>query len=272
MIPKTLPPAADATENTLITEAKHHYEAATVALRKGCEHALMAGLRLMWLHSNTVSMGGDRRPSSLPHVKLPKGFTVAVAEIGMPERTAYRWMDATWRACLRATLIFEDDDIRAELPAPGSPRWESWEKSLQEIAKGMSMNRLMLGTMKASTEDHRYEELIGADEAGRARATKLLQGVAEGKYTLVQAVRALGSLEAYDRLRADGGEKVRRDPVYLSMDGETGALGGLYVTALKTLQNTFSRWEETPEAARAQARELWLHTVAALPDELRKSK
>jgi hypothetical protein len=85
-------------------------------------------------------------------------------------------------------------------------------------------------------------------------------------------VRALGSLEAYDRLRAEGGEKVRRDPVYLSMDGETGALGGLYVTALKTLQNTFSRWEETPEAARAQARELWLHTVAALPDELRKSK
>jgi hypothetical protein len=260
-----LPPA----EETMISEAKVHFQAAQAALRKGCEHALLTGIRLIWLHTQSVSMGGDRRSISVPRDTLKKGFDGACAEIGIPTRTAYRWMDATHKACVRATLICEGDDITAELPEPGTARWESWEKSLKAIAQGMSLNRLMLGNSRPSTEEHRFDELISADEEGRGRAADLLQGVAEGKYTLVQAVRALGSLEAYDRLRAEGGEKVRKDPVYLRMDGETGALGGLFVTSLSTIRNTFSCWEETPAPARRAARALWLEVVAAMPADLK---
>ena len=257
------------TEDAVVKEARVHFDAATAALRKGCEHALLTGIRLIWLHSNTVTMGGDRTSISVSRETLKKGFDGACQQIGIPRQTAYRWMDATYKACLRATLIFDGDDIAAELPQPGTPDWDKWDSNLKKIAQGMSLNRLMLGTSKASTEDHRYDELISADEEGRTRAADLLQGVADGKYTLVQAVRALGSQEAYDRLRLEGGEKVRKDPVYLSMDGVTGKVGGLFVTSLTTLRNTFQHWDETPAPARKMARDLWLEVVTTLPSDLK---
>ena len=258
------------TEEALIKETRVHYDAATAALRKGCEHALLTGIRLIWLHSQTnAGRGGDKRSINVPRGSLIKGFKGALEEIGIAERIAYKWMDATYKACIRATLVFDGDDIASELPQPGTPAWDKWDQALKQIAQGMSLNRLMLGTSKASTEDHRYDELISADEEGRTRAADLLQGVADGKYTLVQAVRALGSQEAYDRLRLEGGEKVRKDPVYLKMDGETGALGGLFVSSMTTLRNTFQHWDETPAPARKKARDLWLDVVTAMPSELK---
>lgn len=262
-------PTADALYDVMVAQTAEHFGFAEKAMRKSCEHALMAGLRLVWLHLNTVSMGGDRTSLSVSRVAVEKGFNGACKKIGMETRTAYRWMNATRAAAIRATLIFEDSDLTEEMPVPGSPRWESWEEMLKNVAKGMSLNRLMLGTSQASTEEHRYDELISADEEGRTRATDLLAGVAAGKFTLVAACKALGSQEAYDRLRAEGGEKVRRDPVYLKMDGETGALGGLFVTSLTTLRNTFAHWEDTPAPARKAARELWLEVVTSLPSDLR---
>jgi hypothetical protein len=260
------------TESTVIAEAKTHFTTAQAALRKGCEHALFTGLRLIWLHANTVGVGhGGARTSgsSVPRGTLKIGFEGVCDEIGIPKRTAYRWMDATYKAAIRATLIFEGDDIAVEMGAPGTPRFEQWEGELKKIAQGMSLNRLMLGNSAPSTEEHRFDELISADEEGRQRASELLTGVATGKYTLVQAVRALGSLEAYDKLRAEGGDKVRTDPVYLKMDGETGALGGLFVTSLTTLRNTFLHWDECPDAAKRKARELWLDVVMSLPADLK---
>jgi hypothetical protein len=260
------------TEEAVIKETRVHFDAATAALRKGCEHALLTGLRLIWLHGNTAGDGHGGNRTSLSSVSrghLKKGFDGALAEIGIPRPTAYRWMDATYKACLRATLIFDGDDIAAELPGPGTPDWDKWDQNLKKIAQGMSLNRLMLGTSKESTEDHRYDELISADEEGRTRAADLLQGVADGKYTLVQAVRALGSQETYDRLRLEGGEKVRKDPVYLSMDGATGKVSGLFVTSLTTLRNTFQHWDETPAPARKMARDLWLEVVTTLPSDLK---
>lgn len=262
-------PSAITTDSVLIAEAKTHFEAAQAAMRKGCEHALLTGLRLIALHSSTVTVGGDRTSISVPRDTLKKGFDGACQQIGIPTRTAYRWMDATYKACLRGTLIFEGDDIAGELPAPGTPRWLEWERNLKTVAQGMSLNRLMLGTSQASTEDHRYDELISAEEEGRSRAADLLQGVADGRYTLVQAVRALGSQEAYDRLRLEGGEKVRKDPVYLTMNGETGELEGLFVKSATTLRNTFQHWEETPAPARKKARELWLEVVSSMPSDLK---
>lgn len=261
------------TEDALIAGAKDHFEQAQAALRKGCGHALIAGLHLIPLHaSESIGRGGDRRSIKLTRDSLIKGFKGAVEEIGLTERTAYRWMNAAFAGCVRARLLPDDADMEemvAKIPPFRTPIWRGWEKALLEVAEGMSLNRLMLGTYKASTEEHRYDELLRADEEGRERATLLLQGIADGKYTLVQAVRALGSLEAYDTLRSGGGEKVRKDPVYLSMDGATGHLDGLFVKSLTTLRNTFVHWEETPAPARKKARELWLDVIDAMPADLK---
>jgi hypothetical protein len=266
---KSLHPSADALYDVMIEQAAEHFSNAETAMRKSCEHVMMAGIRLIWLHANTASQGARNDMTSRHAAVSQKGFKNALDKIGIPERRAYKWMDATYKACVRATLIFDGDDIASEMSAPGTPSWERWELELKKIAQGMSLNRLMLGNSKPSTEEHRYDELLTADEEGRGRAADLLAGVAEGKYTLVQAVRALGSQEAYDRLRAEGGVKVRKDPVYLKMDGETGQIGGLFVTSLTTLRNTFSHWDDTPPVARKKARELWLEVVTAMPSDLK---
>lgn len=265
---KSLHPSADALYDVMVAQATEHFGNAEAAMRKSCEHALMAGLRLIWLHGHSAVASGTR--NDLPRIGGgQKGFDAALAKIGIKSGTAYRWMNATYKACVRATLLFEGDDIAGEMPEPGMPRWESWEMALKKVSQGMSLNRLMLGNSKQSTEEHRYDELLSADEEGRGRAADLLQGVAEGRFTLVQAVRALGSQEAYDKLRAEGGEKVRRDPVYLKMDGETGAIGGLFVSSLTTLRNTFQHWDDTPAPARKAARALWLDVVTSLPSDLK---
>lgn len=258
-------------ETVLISEAKTHFQAAQVALRKGCEHALLTGLRLIALHSATSGdgHGGDRKSiSSVSRGHLKKGFEGALEEIGIPRPTAYRWMDATHKACMRATLVFEDDDITIELPEAGTPRWEQWEAELRKVAQGMSLNRLLLGGSKRGTEENRYDALVSAEEVGQAKAAELLQGVAEGRYTLVQAVRALGSIEAYEQLRAEGGEKVRKDPVYLTYDGESGAIGGLLPKALVTLQNGCKKWSSYTPTEQAALRKFWQAIREELPDEL----
>ena len=258
------------TTDPLIEGAKLHFTAATEHIRKGCAEALITGLHLFALHHRaSTGHGGDRQSFKFSRENLKKGFLEELTEIGIPTPTAYRWMNACGNALLRATVIMDSEDLAENLPEAGSAKWTAWEKALAEVAQGMSLNRLLIGTTKASTEEHRYDELLSADEEGRERATTLLQGVAEGKYTLVQAVRALGSLEAYDELRKGGGEKVRKDPVYLTMDGATGHLDGLFVKSLTTLRNTFAHWEETPAPARKKARELWLTVIDAMPADLK---
>lgn len=260
---KSLHPSADALYDVMVEQTAEHFGHAAAALRKSCEHVLMAGLRLIWLHSeHSVKHGNNQHVS-----RETSSFDTACKKIGIARPTVYRWMNATGRALQKANLA--DEDGTMALPVPGTSEWEAWEADLRGIAQGMSLSRLMLGTSKASTEEHRYDELLSADEEGRARATDLLAGVAEGKYTLVAACRALGSQEAYDTLRAEGAEKVRRDPVYLKMDGETGTLGGLFVKSLTTLRNTFHHWEETPAPARRAARVLWLEVVTCLPGDLK---
>jgi hypothetical protein len=148
------------------------------------------------------------------------------------------------------------------------PRWEHWEAEFRKLADGMSMSRLMVGQEKSSTEDQRYEELLTASEEGRERAVQLLQDVAEGKYTLVQAARALGSLEAYDKLRAEGGEKVRTDPVYLSYDKINKVAVGLIPKAFVTLRNGFTGWEGYEANAKEQIKKMFIEVINDAPLEL----
>ena len=255
-------PSAD----PLLTGAKAHFEAAADALRKGCAEALITGMHLIALHNRSNAQGSRNDILSNGH---PRGFASACLEIGIPERTAYRWMNACKNAAVRATLVFEGDDISAELPDHGdTAKWELWEQNMREIAAGMSLSRLLLGTMKASTEEHCYDELLSADEEGRNRATELLQSVAEGRYTLAQAVKALGSQEAYDKLRQSGSEKIRKDPVYLDFDPIAKRSVGLIPKAFTTLHNGFQQWESYDSDARHEMRRQWVEVIKTAPREL----
>jgi len=249
----------------IISGAKQHYEAAAAALRTGCAEALITGLHLMALHarSNAGTGHGDRRS-----LAADDGFQGALDQIGIAKTTAYRWMNAAANGLKRAALVFDDVDLMDDLPDHNSPRWLSWEKGLQEVAQGMSLNRLLLGTSKASTEEHRYDELLSADEEGRQRAAELLQGVADGRYTLVQAVKALGSLEAYDKLKAEGGEKNRRDPVYLDFDPVSKKPVGLIPKAFTTLHNGFQQWDSFDPDARSGMKALWKEVIKSTPKDL----
>lgn len=249
----------------LIVGAKNHFQAAAEALRNGCAEALITGLHLYALHARSNASGTR---NDLVSVTGPQGFEAACDEIGIPKRTAYRWMNACCSALQRACLVMDGDDIAAEMPEPGLPRWETWEKELRKVASGMSLNRLLLGTTKASTEDSRYDELISGEENGHSRAIDLLQCVAEGRYTLAQAVKALGSLEAYDRLRNEGGDKIRKDPVYLDFDPVTKRSVGLIPKAFTTLHNGFKHWDDYDADARSEMKGHWREVLKTAPLEL----
>lgn len=251
----------------IISGAKQHFEAAAAALRTGCAEALITGLHLMALHSRSNAQGA-RNDSLTLKASGAQGFEAACTEIGIAKATAYRWMNAAANGLKRAALVLDDVDLMDDLPDHNSPRWLSWEKGLHEVAQGMSLSRLLLGTSKASTEEHRYDELLSADEEGRQRAAELLQGVADGRYTLVQAVKALGSLEAYDKLKAEGGEKNRRDPVYLDFDPVSKKPVGLIPKAFTTLHNGFQQWDSFDPDARRGMKALWKEVIKSTPKDL----
>ena len=249
----------------LLSAARAHFTAAGEALRRGCAEALITGLHLIALHSRSNAQG-SRNDSRLGDPA--GGFEAACEVIGIKRPTAYRWMNACRNAALRLTLLMEEDDIAAELPTHGTPRWEQWENGLRQLSAGMSLSRLMIGQNKDSTEDHRYEVLLSGDEDGSARAAALLADVAEGRYSLAAAVKALGSQEAYDRLRAEGGEKIRKDPVYLDYDPIGKHAVGLIPKAFVTLCNGFAKWDGYDPDARREMSRHFLEVVKSAPREL----
>lgn len=257
-IPTTI--VADADPLTII---RGHMTEAEKAIRKGCEHIALGGLWLCWLHRSEANFnGGDRRSISVSHGdKLKKGFPSALEQIGMTQPTAYRWMCAAQKAVYRATLLMEGEDFREELPEPGTSRWEQWENGIREVAERSTLKRLMYGSLKPSTEEDRYDALLCAEEDGKTKAAELLIEIENGDCTLVQAVRALGGAESTKG-------KERRDPVYLTYDGEKRTLGGLLPKAFVTLKNGCQQWETYTKAERAALRELWQIIRADLPDEL----
>jgi hypothetical protein len=105
------------------------------------------------------------------------------------------------------------------------------------------------------------DSLITASESGDPNADAILDRVAKGELTLVQAIRALGGSITKD--------KERHDPVYLDIDGATGRLTGLFPKCVITLNNTFARWSELDESARAEAKKAWKALAANLPKDLR---
>jgi hypothetical protein len=250
-----------ALERLMIAEAADHVQTAENFAKGACKHALLAGMRLIWLHAGSNAQG-SRNDFVSRETKL--GFEAAIAQIGLKKATAYRWMAATLNAADSIGISPE------HFPQHGTANWNQLEDILAEIAGKMSLRRLVLGSQKDGTEDQRQEHLIAAAENGQERAEHLLDGVASGKYTLVQAVRALGSQEAYDRLKAEGGEKVRKDPVYLEYDFVGKCATGLMPKALTTLSNGFKGWQSYDEDAKERLKADWIAVVKDIPSELLK--
>ncbi len=243
-------------ESQMIKEAAAHVQSAEAAARKGCQEALLAGMRLIWLHQNTSAQG--TRNDIVPR-GTKSGFEGALEKIGLPKSTAVRWINATYAGAERIGII------PASFPEPGTPAWRGLEDGLCKVATGMSLRRLVIGCSAPNSDDQRQDELITRAESGDVNAENVLELIAAGKLTLVQAMRA-----AAGALATKG--KERKDPVYLDFDVETKSATGLIPKALVTLQNGFRGWDDYSPAAKSALRNEWHATRAAMPDDLFSSK
>lgn len=220
-------------------------------LRQSCHGAILIGLRLIVLHRETA--GGD-----------DGGFRAALDALAgcqIPRATAYRWLNAAGTLVARLQGIEAEDAQDLALPTAGTREWKALEGEIEAACHGMSIRRLMLGSA-ATSDESRLDNLITEAEAGDKAAEEMLDRVAKGELTLVQAIRAAAGAAATKN-------KQRLDPVYLDIDGRTGEPRGLFVKSLVTLTNTFARWDHLPEAAREKARAAWKEAVAKLPKDLR---
>ena len=220
------------------------------SLKTSCALALKIGLRLLVLHRQTgesESEGGFKAAEKALAVKISRA-------------TYYRWINAAATVLARHQGV--DDAERLKLPeAPGTINWTAAEKVLDEAASGMSLRRLIVGH-SAISDESRQEALIAQAEDGDSHAEEVLALVAQGKLTLVQAIRAQAGAKATR-------DKVRADPVYLDIDSVSGQPVGLVPKCLVTLANAFARWDSLDETARHSMRASWKALVADLPRELR---
>lgn len=217
--------------------------------------ALQVGMRLLSLHQATGESDA------------PGGFRAALERVAdrVPRSTAYRWINAATKSIATHQNLCDDrgnfDPAEITLPDPGTPAWKSLESAILIQAQGVSLRRLSFGSA-AISEDSRLDALITASESGDPLADEILEKIAAGQLTLVQAIRAhAGALSTK--------EKVRKDPIYLDLDGGNGQLTGLFPRCLITLSNTFDHWSDIDESARSAAKAAWKALVSKLPKDLR---
>lgn len=238
-------------DSTIIAEINTLTGELAVAMKASVGLALRIGLRLIVLHREVG----------------PANFTDALDSITprVPRATAYRWVNAASLVIAKHQDICDHDGTyepeELDIPASGSAEWKALEAALTTYAQGTSLRRLLLGSA-ATSDESRQDTLISAAEAGDPHAEAMLDKVAAGQLTLVQAIRAQAGAAATK-------DKQRTDPIYLDLDGATGQPRGLFPRCLITLSNTFDHWEEFDESARNQARSAWKALVAKLPKELR---
>ncbi len=243
----------------ILTEVCEIAPLAEDAMRKSCNHVLRIGLRLGWLHSNTVSMGGDRKSGSVSHSGTlieeegANGFRTALDRTGYRKSTAYRWMK-------KVAEIAGDHGI-AGCPEPDSEDWQTLEAAISSYTGTLSIRRLAIGQTEDKTDIDRQEKLISAIEAGSPDAEKFYDDVCAGTKTFSTAYRGLTGAEATK------GEK-RADPVYLKYDLKKKKVTGLVPSAITALQNAFKNWASYEEDDRAEVRKQWREMLRKAPKEL----
>lgn len=251
MSSKLSKPAAD--QSPMILEITQLCDEVAQDMRRSVAGALKIGLRLIWLHHH------------VGEINSPGGFRAAIDAMehradGISRSTAYRWLNAASLVIAEHQGLTSAEAENIKIPEPCTPAWDKLEKVMVEKTQGMSLRRLLIGSATIG-EESRFDTLITAEESGDKNATAILDQVAEGKLTLVQAIRALGGMKSK--------EKHRNDAVYLDLDGRTGQPTGLFPKCLITIANTFNKWDELDEAARKAVKASWKEVVSKLPKELR---
>ena len=214
-------------------------------LTSACANALKAGAYLNHI----------RTTNNIP-------MTDALSRIGLSRATAYRWMDAHNTACkileLQATPSVLDADFAGHLAA------------LDDIAKGMSLSRLALGAPAPSSDIARLDILqTGAETAETEQEEELykqaVENVESGKWTLIQAMRAVGGKAAQDIAI-----ERRKDPVYIEIDEESKKPVGILPKAITSLKTGLQNWNVFDGEAKRVFAQLFKEVLSDLPEELKK--
>lgn len=268
---------AIAVTNDMISDAVASLQACVqlteTALQNACANALEAGLHLLWLKQNLNGDDGENRVPRGTRLSNGKfgdkgtGFKAVLEEVGLPRRTAYRWMDATRTALYRTDNgAYLSHPGTAPLPAPRTEEREEIEAAMRALAKGMSLSRLQLGA--GETGDVMRMEVIttkletAEDDAERTLYEEAMDNVEMGKWSLSDAMRALGSKES-----AELAKERRSNVVYCDIDARSGNLTGLLPKALASLANGLRHWPDMPTPAKAKFREEWKTLVSQLPED-----
>lgn len=246
------------------------------ALKNACANALEAGLHLLWLKQNLndddssspcVSRGTHGESGKFNGANKGTGFKSILAAVGLKRATAYRWMNATQTALYRignGSYVSHPDDY--PLPAPHTEERTEMEEEMRQLAKSMSLSRLQLGS--GETGDVMRMEVIttkletAEDDAERTLYEEAMDNVEMGKWSLSDAMRALGSKES-----AELAKERRSNVVYCDIDARSGNLTGLLPKALASLANGLRHWPDMPTPAKAKFREEWKTLVSQLPED-----
>lgn len=200
----------------------------------------------------------------LNHIRAAGNIPVsdAIDRIDLNRSTAYRWMDAHTTACkilqLQAVPNALDNDFPAHLDA------------LDEIAQGMSLSRLALGAPAPSSDVARLDILqTGAETAETEQEEELykqaVENVESGKWTLIQAMRAVGGKAAMDVAI-----ERRKDPVYIAIDEESKKPVGILPKALTSLKTGLQNWNVFDGESKRVFSQLLKDVLSELPPELKK--
>jgi len=217
-------------------------------LKSACLHALYAGCSLIYLRDLDLTT-----------------FRKAIDSVLLNERTARRWVNATYNALAYLEIRdFENVEF-------GSARWNEILAQLEKVAEEFTLSRLQLGAPAAKGDLMRMEIITRQAETSESEQniySQALEKVEQGDWTLVQAVRAIGAQEAAEKISEAKKAAAKQAELLIDVDSSTGEVVGAIPTALKRLQLIFEKWEVLDATSRELARQQWKNLLLSKPADL----
>lgn len=187
---------------------------------------------------------------------------ISILDVDVSRRTLYRWANA-YDTSLK---ILGMDHV----PDFGTAEWDDHLTALEGVAANMSISRLQLGAPAEGSDIARLDTLQTAtetaeDEQEESIYTTALENVESGKWTLIQAMRAVGGQKAKDVAAAR-----RKDPLYIGIDDETKKPVGILPKAVSSLKTGFENWAAFDGESKRVFASLWKSVLDAAPADLEK--
>lgn len=191
--------------------------------------------------------------------------SAVIAELDLGDvsrRTLYRWANAYNTAVQILGL--------ARTPDHGDKDWSDHLAALENIASNMSISRLQLGAPAEGSDIARLDTLqtaaeTAANEAEESIYANALEQVEKGHWTLIQAMRAIGS-----QVSKEVAIERRKDPLYIGIDDETKKPVGILPKAISSLKTGFEYWDAFDGESKRAFAQLWREVQNVLPAELKR--